>query len=146
MEEAVKAWTKVEKGWNDPELAKIVQTALDKKAKNSGLEAAKATADMITWKGYLTFKKDHAKQSVAVVQKALAAAAVLENPIPAERLGKGAGLDGGKLDIALDELEWQRWLTADARGYSFVARIVRDVVGRDMVTEGQKQRIFDRVS
>jgi hypothetical protein len=47
---------------------------LDKKAKNSGLEAAKAKADMITWKGYLTFKKDHSKKSLAAVQKALAAA------------------------------------------------------------------------
>ena len=79
-------------------------------------------------------------------QNALAAAASLDNPTTAERLGRGAGLDGEALDAALDELEWQRWLTADARGYSFVARIVRDVVGRDMVTEGQKQRIFDRVS
>ena len=72
--EAAGAWTKVEKGWNDPELAKIVQKALDKKAASTGLEAAKAKADMITWKGYLTFKKDHAKQSLAVVQKALATA------------------------------------------------------------------------
>ena len=45
--------------------------------------------------------------------------------------------------MALDELEWQRWLTAEPRGYTFVARIVRDVVDRDMVTPGQRQRIKD---
>ena len=76
-------------------------------------------------------------------QKALAAAAALGNPVSTERLGRGAGLEGDKLDIALDELEWQRWLTADARGYSFVARIVHDVVERDMITGGQKRRILD---
>jgi hypothetical protein len=42
---------------------------------------------------------------------------------------------------ALDELEWQRWLAADARGYTFVARIARSVVDRDMVTGGQRERI-----
>src|SRR5437867_1182922 len=31
---------------------------------------------------------------------------------------------------------------AEARGYVFVARIVRDVVARDMVTEGERQRIL----
>src|SRR2546425_328312 len=46
------------------------------------------------------------------------------------------------LDAALDELEWQRWLAAEPRGYALVARIVRDVVERDMVTEGQRQRIL----
>ena len=44
--------------------------------------------------------------------------------------------------IALDELEWHRWLVAEPRGYSFVARIVRRVVERDMVTAGQRQRVL----
>jgi nucleotidyltransferase/DNA polymerase involved in DNA repair len=44
--------------------------------------------------------------------------------------------------IALDELEWHRWLMAEPRGYSFVARIVRRVVERDMVTEGQRRRVL----
>ena len=43
---------------------------------------------------------------------------------------------------ALDELEWHRWLVAEPRGYSFVARIVRQVVERDMVTAGQRQRVL----
>jgi hypothetical protein len=44
---------------------------------------------------------------------------------------------------ALDELEWRRWLAAERRGYAFVAPIVRDVVDRDMVVEGERQRIRD---
>jgi len=41
----------------------------------------------------------------------------------------------------LDELEWEGWLTAEPRGYAFVARIVRDVIDRDMVMPGQRQRL-----
>lgn len=49
------------------------------------------------------------------------------------------------LDAALDELEWQRWLSSEARGYSFVARIVREVVAQDMLTPGQRRRIQEAV-
>src|SRR2546426_354427 len=75
-------------------------------------------------------------------QRALAVAAVVGGRVSRERLGSGAGLHGEGLDAALDELEWQRWLAAEPRGYALVARIVRDVVERDMVTEGQRQRIL----
>ena len=51
------------------------------------------------------------------------------------------GLTEDVTAAALDELEWNRWLMADARGYAFVAGIVREVVARDMLTEGQRQRI-----
>jgi DNA-binding SARP family transcriptional activator len=78
----------------------------------------------------------------APAQRALAAASVLPEPTPTEQLGAAATLGGPELDQALDELEWQRWLTADSRGYSFVARIVRDVTSRDMLTAGQKERIL----
>jgi DNA-binding SARP family transcriptional activator len=79
-------------------------------------------------------------------QTVLAAAAVLESPVTIELLSRGSGLTDGKLHGALDELEWQRWLTADARGYSFIARIVCEVVARDMITGGQRQRILDAAS
>ncbi len=75
-------------------------------------------------------------------QRALAAAAVLGERVAPERIGRGAGLDREALDRALDELEWQRWLTTDPRGYAFLARIVRDVVARDMVSVGQQQRML----
>src|SRR2546425_6026267 len=61
-------------------------------------------------------------------------------------LARATGLEEGALDTALDELEWQRWLAAEGRGYSFVARIVRDVVARDLVTEGQRRRIREAAS
>lgn len=76
-------------------------------------------------------------------QRALAAAAVLEPPVPADRIAQATGLEGEELEQALDELEWGRWLVADPRGYSFVARLVREIVSRDMVTAGQRQRILD---
>jgi hypothetical protein len=76
-------------------------------------------------------------------QRVLAAASVLADRVTAAELSRGSGLDGEALHSALDELEWQRWLVAEPRGYSFVARVSRDVVGRDMVTPGQKKRIID---
>jgi DNA-binding SARP family transcriptional activator len=77
-------------------------------------------------------------------QAALAAVAVLGEHVLPARLGAATALTAEALAAALDEAEWQRWLTADGRGYEFVARIARDVVARDMVTEGQRRRILDR--
>ena len=73
-------------------------------------------------------------------QTALAAASVLGDRVPAATLGAACGIEGTELTSALDELEWQRWLAADARGYSFVARIVQEVVAEDMLTPGQRHR------
>ena len=76
-------------------------------------------------------------------QTVLAAASVLGDRVPAVPLGRATGLEAPRLSAALDELEWQRWLAAESRGYSFVARVVRDAVARDMLTEGQRQRILE---
>lgn len=70
----------------------------------------------------------------------LMAASVLEERVAAPRLGAAAGLDGNALAEGLDELEWHRWMSAEARGYSFVARVAREVVARDLVTPGQRRR------
>ena len=75
-------------------------------------------------------------------QRALVAAAVLGERSEAGRIGRAAGLEHEALNAALDELEWRRWLVAESRGYTFAARIVRDVVARDMVTAGQRQRLL----
>lgn len=78
-------------------------------------------------------------------RQVLAAAAVLgERPSP-ETLAAGTGLPRGQVDQALDQLEWQRWLGYESRGYVFVARIVRDVVARDMITPGARRRVLDAV-
>jgi DNA-binding SARP family transcriptional activator len=79
-------------------------------------------------------------------QQVLMAAAVLAERETAERLLQATGLGQDELHSALDELEWQRWLEADGRGYSFVARIARAVVADDMVTAGHRQRIHAAVA
>jgi hypothetical protein len=76
-------------------------------------------------------------------QAVLAAAAVLGDRVAARTLAAATSLDADRVNAALDELEWQRWLTAEARGYAFIARIVRDVVARDMLTEGQRLRLLE---
>jgi DNA-binding SARP family transcriptional activator len=76
-------------------------------------------------------------------QTVLAAASVLGDRVPPARLARATGLDRERTASALDELEWQRWLAFESRGYSFVARIVRHVIARDMLTEGQRQRVIE---
>jgi hypothetical protein len=79
-------------------------------------------------------------------QAVLAAASVLDERCEADLLSAATDLRGDELHEALDELEWNRWLVAEQRGYAFVARIVRDVVARDMLTPGQRRRILEAVS
>lgn len=79
----------------------------------------------------------------ANAQLVLVEAAVLGGRVDGAKLGRASGLAGDALAQALDELEWQSWLTVERRGYAFVARIVRDVIDRDMVVEGERQRIRD---
>jgi DNA-binding SARP family transcriptional activator len=75
-------------------------------------------------------------------QQVLIAAAVIGGRVAPDQLRRATQLAETDLAEALDELEWQRWLTAEPRGYAFVARIVREIVATDMVTAGQKQRIL----
>ncbi|HEY7192383.1 MAG TPA: AAA family ATPase [Gemmatimonadales bacterium] len=75
--------------------------------------------------------------------RVLKAAAVLDGRVAPAVIERASGVSGDALAAALDELEWQRWLAADARGYSFVARIVRDVVVHDMVLPGERARILE---
>jgi hypothetical protein len=73
----------------------------------------------------------------------LTAAAVLGDLTTPVLLARALGLEPREIARALDELEWHRWLLAEPRGYSFVARIVRQVVERDMLTPGQRRRIME---
>lgn len=75
-------------------------------------------------------------------QQVLAAAAVLGDRVAPAGLEKATQVSGKALEAALDELEWQRWLAAEPRGYAFVAAIARHVVAEDMITEGQRQRFL----
>jgi len=74
-------------------------------------------------------------------QRAMAAIAVLGELVEEDRVAAATGLARADLHAALDELEWQRWVVADARGYSCVAPVVRDVIAGDMVTKGQRERM-----
>ncbi len=76
-------------------------------------------------------------------QRVLVAAAVLGDLATPARIERALSLPSREADRALDELEWQRWLLAEPRGYTFVARIVRQVVERDMLTTGQRRRILE---
>jgi DNA-binding SARP family transcriptional activator len=79
-------------------------------------------------------------------QALLAAASVLDERCETNLLSLATGFEGDELHDGLDELEWNRWLVAEQRGYAFVARIVREVVARDMLTPGQRRRIQEAVS
>jgi len=76
-------------------------------------------------------------------QRQLQALAVLEGRVTAERLARASGLAPAAVAEALDELEWNRWIVADGRGYAFTARMVREVVKQDLVLPGQRQRLVE---
>ncbi len=74
-------------------------------------------------------------------QEVVSAAAVISGRISQAQFEKVLDLPRKDLEKALDETEWLRWLAAEPRGYSFVARIVREVVLKDLVSVGKRQRI-----
>lgn len=80
----------------------------------------------------------------AAAQRVLAALAVLGGRTEAAALARAAEVQGGDVERALDQLEWERWIHGDAHGYSFVTRLARDVILSDMVTGGEQRRIRER--
>jgi hypothetical protein len=61
-------------------------------------------------------------------------------------LAAAAGVDAGGATPALDELERTRWMVADPRGYTFTARIVRDIIASDLVTAARRRQILERAA
>ena len=78
-------------------------------------------------------------------QLVLQAAAVLEDRVTGDRLARATELERAAVNGALDELEWARWLSAEGRGYSFVAGIVRKVIAQDLVLPGPRRRFLESV-
>ncbi|HYC30691.1 MAG TPA: hypothetical protein VEB59_00295, partial [Gemmatimonadales bacterium] len=78
-------------------------------------------------------------------QQVLAAASILDDRVEPDVLARAAEVAAGELMPALDELEWHRWLVSEPRGYGFAARLVRQIVARDMLTAGQRRRILERL-
>ena len=76
-------------------------------------------------------------------QRALAAASVLGDRVSLDLLARVLDLPESKVAVALDELEWHRWMVYDPRGYTFVARLVKKVIAREMLTPGQRQRVLE---
>jgi DNA-binding SARP family transcriptional activator len=76
-------------------------------------------------------------------QRVLTAAAVLGDLTTPALVERALSMDSEEAGRAFDELEWHRWLLSEPRGYSFVARIVRQVVERDVLTPGQRRRILE---
>lgn len=74
-------------------------------------------------------------------QAVLATASAMREPVAATRLVTATNLPLTEVNASLDELEWHRWVGSEARGYSFVARIVRATIARDMLTAGQRRRL-----
>jgi predicted ATPase len=79
----------------------------------------------------------------AEAQRALAAASVLGDRVPPDLLAHVLNKPSHQVAASLDELEWHRWMVYDPRGYTFVARVVRKVIARDMLTPGQRQRVLE---
>jgi predicted ATPase len=76
-------------------------------------------------------------------QRVLVSTAVLGDLAAPPVLARALEMDPDAVGRALDELEWHRWLVSEPRGYSFAARIVREVVQREMVTPGQRRRVLE---
>jgi hypothetical protein len=76
-------------------------------------------------------------------QRVLAATSIFGDRVATDRLIRALQLPETAVHEALDELEWHRWLVSEPRGYGFVARIVRQVIERDMLTPGQRRRLLE---
>jgi hypothetical protein len=66
--------------------------------------------------------------------------AALDGRVSRDRIAAASALPPAVLDRTLDWLEWERWMVSERRGYAYAARIVQDVVVRDMLTPGQAER------
>jgi predicted ATPase len=75
----------------------------------------------------------------------LAAASLAPDRVTADLLAHVTELGRRVVEEALDELEWHRWLVAEGRGYSFVARLVRQVLSEDLFTPGKRRRWLARI-
>ena len=80
------------------------------------------------------------RQLPAAAQQLLGAAAALGERVDVGQLATATRLERTAVEPALDLLEWERWLAADARGYVFTAPIVRSILLQEMVTPGQAKR------
>ena len=86
------------------------------------------------------------RQLTPPAQQVLGAAAALAERAGAAELARATRLDRPTVDQALDLLEWERWLVADARGYVFAAPIARSILLQEMITPGQARRYRENLA
>lgn len=79
-------------------------------------------------------------------QEVLKLGAIIGGRFTVDQVGRVVEIEPGRLNAAFDELEWRRWLTAEPRGYSFVAHLHREVILQDMMTAGQRSRLEARLT
>ncbi len=79
-------------------------------------------------------------------QEVLKLSCLTDARVTPDLLERAMDLERPRILEALDELEWRRWLTAEPRGYGFVARLHRDVIEHDMMTKGQRKRLQERLA
>jgi len=79
-------------------------------------------------------------------QEVLKLSCLTDARVTPDLLERAMDLERPRILEALDELEWRRWLTAEPRGYGFVARLHRDVIEHDMMTKGQRRRLQERLA
>jgi DNA-binding SARP family transcriptional activator len=79
-------------------------------------------------------------------QEVLKVAAVADARVTPALLERATDLDDARILEALDELEWRRWLVAEARGYTFTARLHQEIIGADLMTKGQRRRLEERLT
>lgn len=76
----------------------------------------------------------------------LEALAIMPARQPARTLARMTDRPEGAVIDALDELEFARWVNSDARGYAYLANVMRLVIERDMVTGGKRRRMLARLA
>ena len=79
-------------------------------------------------------------------RQVLLAAAAGPERVTSDALVKAIAIPADRVVAALDTLEWARWIVSDARGYTFRARVVRDIVRRELLTPGQRRRMAEAMS
>jgi len=82
----------------------------------------------------------------AEAQEVLKLSSLLDGRVTADLLERAMDAPRTTILDALDELEWRRWMIAEPRGYSFVAGLHRELIERDMMTKGQRQRLEERLA
>jgi hypothetical protein len=85
------------------------------------------------------------RQLPELSREVLGAAASLEERFTVDSLMRATGLAGSDVERALDRLEWDRWVVADARGYAFTAPIERAILLQEMISPGQARRFRERI-